>query len=173
MSDTISFIDKANLHVLDNVDIIDAQRGTGKTTYLVEQFISNYLSIMFGKARGDEFLSKKELPWFISANTKMRDYAIDRMRSKVYEMYSDQELAKYLSNTISKNMIGASQIHNMDGIFMWGEWNTKYFIDEASYILEHSATGNFPSLFDLINMNPSKFILTITTSHAPTVKEEK
>lgn len=152
---------KSNYISLRNVSIFDAPRQSGKTTFLVHEFVDAYINILTNNFDEPE-LNQWHLPWYIVPNRMMKQYVTDLIgpyvESKLVE--DSGPIVEAVTQSIIKRVLSTQDTGFKQDGFGWTLPNTVYYIDEVYDLLDHTMHP-LPSLYDLLN-SAGAYIITIT-----------
>lgn len=164
-----NMVAKSNYIPLPNVTIFDAPRQSGKTTFLVHEFVDAYIDILTNNFDEPE-LNQWHLPWYIVPNQHMKQYV-----SELIGQYVGQKLigdsgpiVEAVTKSIIKRVLSNQDTNFHQDDFGWALPNTIYYVDEAYELFSGTGHG-IPSLYDLLN-SAGTYIIT-TSQYEP--EEEK
>ena len=157
-------VDKSNYTSLNNVKIFDAPRQSGKTTFLIQEFVDAYIDILTNNFDEPE-LNQYHLPWYIVPNRQMKEYVTSLIGPYVEsKLIGDTEvIVNAITRSIVNRVLSIQDTGFKQDDFGWTLPHSIYYVDEAYDILNQTGKG-VPSLYDLLN-SPSTYIITITAKY--------
>lgn len=165
-----NMVAKSNYILLPNVTIFDAPRQSGKTTFLVHEFVDAYIDILTNNFDEPE-LNQWHLPWYIVPNRMMKRNVTGLIGPYVEsKLIGDSEaIVDAITQSIVKRVLSNQDAHFKQDDFGWALPNTVYYVDEAYDLFSGTGHG-IPSLYDLLN-SAGTYIIT-TTQYAPEEEEK-